>query len=839
MRKEIVSKKAIIFGIIIMFVITSVVTSIERLDNKIVFGENIKVNKMNEYMSQPYQIGALGDTPWWNTNWMYRKQITIDHNQVAGNLVNFPVLVITTMDTSKVQTNGNDIVFTDNDGTRLNHEIESYSSTTGKLVAWLQVTSLSNTLDTILYMYYGNPTCGNQQNKYGVWTGDYSYVYHMKDNSATTVCDSTSHQYNSIKLGPGQPSETNGKIGTGENFVQSTSDYLNLGDKDDFTFTNEAQTADLPFSVSVWIKMNPSTFQPSYSLIFGKDVSGSSEYHFYYYHYPSQGSSNIALVLLTNTGAFLVGKVMKTLSLNVWYYLTVTYDGGVSTPRENGVKIYINGTSQTMVASHSGTYDHMRNTDSNLFIGKYDWSPPWTFNGVLDEVETLKNVELSSEWISTSYNNQNNPSTFMNIGEEETFTLPPNQPPIADAGGTYHANVNDLNTFDGSGSHDTDGTIAGYRWDFTNDGTYDTGWLTSATTTHGYSSNGIYTVKLQVKDDDGATSTDTTTATILPEVEPIPIANVNGPYSGYVNSPIIFSSAGSTGGSDGTITSWYWTFGDGTFTNLQNPTHSYTSTGTFTVTLKVTNNYGTTGTDTTKATIIPTPLPGTPHANAGGPYSGVVGSPITFGGSGSTDSDGTITSYIWNFGDSNTGTGVSPTHTYNTEGNYTVVLTVTDNDGKTNSSSIIASIKPIGPPTIVISTVTSNIEPIEEENEKTISVTVTCYNQSVRNIHLEILESSNLTFTVLSPDITLNPGESRDLFVKIKAPKLKANVTVGSETIRLKAVGDGNVTSNTEQINLKVVKKGATPGFETVATITAVASAGALVTFFRRRNRNR
>jgi len=131
-----------------------------------------------------------------------------------------------------------------------------------------------------------------------------------------------------------------------------------------------------------------------------------------------------------------------------------------------------------------------------------------------------------------------------------------------------------------------------------------------------------------------------------------------------------------------------------------------------------------------------------------------------------------------------------------------------------------------GPPTIVISVDVSNIEPIEEQNEKTIPVTVYCYHQVVSNIHLEILQDSNLTVTLLSPNITLNPGESRELLIKIKAPKLvipkKSNAKVGDETIILRAVGDNNVTSNTEQINIKVVQKGATPGFELVFVLCAI-----------------
>ena len=89
------------------------------------------------------------------------------------------------------------------------------------------------------------------------------------------------------------------------------------------------------------------------------------------------------------------------------------------------------------------------------------------------------------------------------------------KPPIADAGGPYTGLTNQEITFDGSKSTDTDGTITGYRWDWTNDGTYDTDWLTTATTTHVYLVAGKYTVNLQVKDNTGATSNDTATVDII------------------------------------------------------------------------------------------------------------------------------------------------------------------------------------------------------------------------------------------------------------------------------------------------------------------------------------
>lgn len=85
-------------------------------------------------------------------------------------------------------------------------------------------------------------------------------------------------------------------------------------------------------------------------------------------------------------------------------------------------------------------------------------------------------------------------------------------------------------------------------------------------------------------------------------------------------------------------------------------------------------------------------------ANPGGPYYGVINVELTFDGSKST---GTIISYVWSFGDGATGTGIKPKHTYSEVKKYTVTLTVTDDDGITDTNTTYATITatPNNPPT--------------------------------------------------------------------------------------------------------------------------------------------
>ena len=136
---------------------------------------------------------------WYNPSWSYRKQITIDYTKVSGgaNLTGFPILVNLISDAglaANAQATGNDILFTSADGTtKLSHEIEAYTSATGALIAWVKVPTVSASVNTVLYIYYGNAGAANQQDAIGVWDSNYKVVWHLKDGSTLSGSDATSN----------------------------------------------------------------------------------------------------------------------------------------------------------------------------------------------------------------------------------------------------------------------------------------------------------------------------------------------------------------------------------------------------------------------------------------------------------------------------------------------------------------------------------------------------------------------------------------------------------------------------------------------------------------------
>ncbi len=124
----------------------------------------------------------------------YFKKLTTQEAEISvgsTNLANFPVLVrITdndlkhTSNGGKVKnTNGFDIVFTGADGTTLvNHQLEKYDGTTGEVVAWVKIPSLSATVNTDLFMYFGNSAVVTSQSSALTWNLNYKAVWHLNSN---------------------------------------------------------------------------------------------------------------------------------------------------------------------------------------------------------------------------------------------------------------------------------------------------------------------------------------------------------------------------------------------------------------------------------------------------------------------------------------------------------------------------------------------------------------------------------------------------------------------------------------------------------------------------------
>ncbi len=364
-----------------------------------------------------------------------------------------------------------------------------------------------------------------------------------------------------------------------------------------------------------------------------------------------------------------------------------------------------------------------------------------------------------------------------------TPTAPANQPPVASfTFSPANPAVGGWVQFDGSGSSDPDGTITSYGWTF-GDGSTDTG----VTRYHQYTAAGTYTVTLTVTDNLGATNSTTRTVRVGPTNQP-PVASFTfSPSNPAVGGWVQFDASGSSD-PDGTITSYGWTFGDGTTDTGVTRYHQFASAGTYTVTLTVTDNLGATNSTTRTVRVGPTNQP--PVASfTFSPSNPAVGGWVQFDASGSSDPDGTITSYGWTFGDGTTDTGVTRYHQFASAGTYTVTLTVTDNLGATNSTTRTVQVGPTNQPPVALFTY-SPVSPgigvpitLNATSSYDPDGSITAYQWDLDN---------NGTVDATGPIVTFS------------------YYNTGVHTVRLTVVDDGGLSSSTTQGI--VVIAGGTPG---------------------------
>ena len=160
------------------------------------------------------------------------------------------------------------------------------------------------------------------------------------------------------------------------------------------------------------------------------------------------------------------------------------------------------------------------------------------------------------------------------------------------------------------------------------------------------------------------------------------------PTSGTAPLTVNFD-ASSSSAPEGSTIMCEWDFGDGTTDETVTETISYTYLNPGEYTAKLTS-YDTEGNyDSDSCTITVTVAIETPPSASftTSPTSGQAPLAVSFNASGSSDSDGSIASYAWSFGDGGSSSGVTANHTYNSAGTYTAQLTVTDNDGGTDATS--------------------------------------------------------------------------------------------------------------------------------------------------------
>lgn len=350
---------------------------------------------------------------WYNASWSYRKKIVINHTQVSGTstLTNFPVVVSINSDPllkftgsggHVASSTGADILFTASDGvTKLNYEREYYASSTGQLVAWVQIPSLSPLADTVLYLYYGNASASEQQNASGTWDSNYKGVWHFPNGSSLTVNDSTSNAANgSIN---GGVTATSGQLDGGASF-NGSSGYISNSNAAAFSSLGTSA-----YTVEAWVKTNTSSTNKK--IISKMDSLNINSGFDFVINYSSAGTIGIG-----NAG-FIKYTGNVNVNNNVWHHIVGMYDGSGNS---SGLSVYLDGQQQTL-SSIAGSFV-MGTNNKAVLLGQSDFLAGGEYySGSMDEPRVLSGTK-TSDWIKTEYNNQSSPSSFTTVAGEEGQT---------------------------------------------------------------------------------------------------------------------------------------------------------------------------------------------------------------------------------------------------------------------------------------------------------------------------------------------------------------------------------------------------------------------------------
>lgn len=361
------------------------------------------------YINAYGHLNAAGHLdPWYSSSWGYRRQITLDYTKVGTTtpITGIPLMFSTSTITDlrftgsggKVgKSDGTDILVTASDGTtKIPHELEFYSSSTGETVLWFKSstsTPISTSTNTGYYLYYGNSGASDQQDAANVWDSNFKGVWHLGNGTTLSALDSSTNDADGTITGS---TAIAGKVDGGANFD---------GNDKIETAINKYDNMSNGFTFEAWVKYpNFTNFQRTIT------ITNSANTGFSAWLQASQTTGKIQLGSVSNN----YKTANTSLSADTWYHVV-----GYTNYTQAGTKIYINGVDDGGVFTNTPTYTAdlgvlqigaLKNSGSDLYG-----------TGVYDEIR-VSDISRSADWIKTEYNNQSSPNTFWSVGSEEQDT---------------------------------------------------------------------------------------------------------------------------------------------------------------------------------------------------------------------------------------------------------------------------------------------------------------------------------------------------------------------------------------------------------------------------------
>jgi RHS repeat-associated protein len=346
----------------------------------------------------------------YTSGYQYRQAIVLSHAKLPNtDQTDFPVLISGVYSNLANVANGGlvrnpngyDIIFSqDPEGmTQLDHEIESYDPVTGTVNLWVRIPRLSHTVDTVIYLFYGNPSItGSQENKAGVWRNGYGAVWHLGSGSAVAAADSTgvnNGQVNNVSVA------TAGEIGEAASFSGNANSYISIP-------SNSQIKPTAALTLEGWV--NPSQLG-NWNVIFSLDYNVNGQWAAPFAGYFLASDSNTSQLEFGITGgdaSYVALNTAGTIPTAQWTHVVGTFDGST-------LRFYINGAADAATASETGPISYGSSQDLTIGIESTHETveiTPWS--GLMEELR-ISSVARSADWIATEYANQSSPSTFYTV----------------------------------------------------------------------------------------------------------------------------------------------------------------------------------------------------------------------------------------------------------------------------------------------------------------------------------------------------------------------------------------------------------------------------------------
>lgn len=420
----------------------------------------------------------------------------------------------------------------------------------------------------------------------------------------------------------------------------------------------------------------------------------------------NQGGSYFCIYANVVGGCIIQNNIIKNGGYGVYFENSVSNTINDNTIQNNNVGIKCTNSDQNTIKDNQ-----IMNSNSNgIFIDSlssvnkiyrnhfsdnmggnardYGSNNSWDFNFEGNYWDDYNNYDNDSDgkgdvpYIIDSDSQDNYPlGIFLSTNEKPVASITSISPNPAESG--------QLVTFQGQGVDD--GYITLWEWSSSINGYIGS----SANIETSSLSIGTHTISFRVKDDDNEWSNFVYDTLIINPVSSgdniIPVATIQtiNPTELFLGEPIYFHGYGTD--DDGYITSYSWRSSiDGIIASDASFTTYNLSSGSHTIYFKVKDNDGDWSNEVSRTVKVNVNINvnNPPIAITNGPYSNAINSVVIFDATASYDPDGDdIISYLWTFGDNKTGSGEIITHIYNYIGNYTVTLTVEDENNLKGSTS--------------------------------------------------------------------------------------------------------------------------------------------------------